>query len=248
MAFKDNFSKQADLYAQYRPNYPAELIDYVLSLSEEHILAWDCATGNGQVAVELTKKFNQVRATDASQKQIEKAFSDPKITYQVAQAQNSGLQEQSCDLITVAQAIHWFPFAEFYEEVKRVIKPGGVLAIWGYGLLKIEPSIDLIISQLYYNILGDKYWDAERKHLDNEYKTIPFPFPKMDTPHFVIQKNWHLADLIGYLNTWSSVQKYIQENQSNPIDLIINELKNKWQDENSLKPIVWDIYLLVSKF
>jgi SAM-dependent methyltransferase len=247
ISYKDNFSQQASDYAQYRPTYPPELIKYVASLVEEQDLAWDCATGNGQTALELTNYFPRIIATDASTKQIEQAFAHPQIKYQVATAEESGLPAHLIDLITVAQAAHWFQFDKFYAEVKRVAKPSAILAIWGYGLMQINPEIDRLIHQLYYEILGDTYWDKERKHLDKHYTTLPFPFTIIPSPTFQILRNWNLSELIGYLNTWSSVQKYININATNPIDLIAQELAKVWQNPDNQQLITWDIYLKVGK-
>jgi SAM-dependent methyltransferase len=247
MSYKDNFSAQSAIYAQYRPTYPPELIEYVAGLVEEPDLAWDCATGNGQTALELTHYFPRIMATDASTKQIEQAFAHPQIKYAIATAEESGLPDHLIDLITVAQAAHWFQFDKFYAEVRRIAKPNAILAIWGYGLMQISPEIDKVIHQLYYEILGDTYWDKERKHLDNHYTTIPFPFAIIPSPAFKIIRNWDLSDLVGYLNTWSSVQNYLKANATNPIDLIAQDLAKVWQSPDNQRLITWDIYLKVGR-
>ncbi|MCU0443581.1 MAG: class I SAM-dependent methyltransferase [Microscillaceae bacterium] len=247
MHYKDNFSIQASDYAKYRPSYPPELIEFVAHLAPNRGVAWDCATGNGQTAVELTQYFAQVIATDASTKQIEQAFAHPKVQYAVASAENSGLPDTSIDLVTVAQAAHWFQFDNFYQEIRRVVKPRAILAIWGYGLMQISPAIDQVIHRLYYQILGDTYWDKERKHLDNHYQTLPFPFALLPAPEFKIQRHWNLAELIGYLHTWSSVQNYIKKNTANPLDLIRDELTEVWKNPDNQHLTTWDIYLKVGE-
>ncbi len=244
--FKDNFSKQADLYARYRPLYPKDLYDYLESICEEKDLAWDCATGNGQVAFEIARFFDKVIATDASQAQIDFAKQSANIDYRVATAENSGLESESVSLITVGQAIHWFDFEKFYAEVSRVAKKNALLAIWGYGLHRIDAETDKVIDYFYKDIIGE-YWDKERKHIDNAYTTTPFPFEVLPSPVFQMQTSWNLEDLIGYLNTWSSVQKYIKTHQKNPVGLITPELEEIWGDTNREKLICWDIYLKVGK-
>jgi SAM-dependent methyltransferase len=245
MSFKDNFSSQAAVYAQFRPKYPSSMYDFLLSLCSERSLLWDCATGNGQVCEALAGNFSQIIATDASEAQIRNAVHLPNVEYRVASAEASGLESHSMDMITVAQAIHWFDFDKFYSEVRRVAKPNGLLAIWGYGLCSIQKDIDEIVLHLYSDILGEKYWDAERKHLDNHYQSIPFPFEALPCPKFYMELDWTLEEFVGYLSTWSSVQKYIRQNQQNPIDLVIDDLSKSWK-ENTYT-ISWELYLKVAR-
>ena len=246
MNWQDNFSQQATIYAQYRPQYPQSLYNSLQKIVKCHQLAWDCGTGNGQVATQLATFFKKVIATDASASQLAAAKLSPNVEYRLARADNSKLPSQSVDLITVAQAIHWFDIAAFYREVYRVAGDEAIIAIWGYGLLTISPAIDEIIRDLYTNILGG-YWDPQRKHLDEAYQTIPFPFPVIPTPIIKMQLFWSLPELIGYLNTWSSVQKFIAVNHDNPITQIEPLLQRAWNSNSNLKPITWDIYLRVGK-
>lgn len=246
MTWKDNFSKQASGYAQYRPHYPPVLFDFLNSLVTQKQLAWDCGTGNGQVAAQLASSFQHVVATDASQAQIAQADPVKNVEYRVATAENSGLPDHSVNLMTVAQAIHWFNFDGFYQEVKRVAAENAILAIWGYGLLRITPQLDAIIDRFYTDIVG-QYWDQERRHLDNAYQTIPFPFEQLDIPDFNMMLTWNLSELIGYLNTWSSVQKYIVQNENNPVTQIIPDLTSHWGKPELSRPIRWDIFMKVAK-
>ncbi len=246
MSWKDNFSQQADIYAQYRPHYPHTLFDFLSSLASQNQLAWDCGTGNGQVATQLASHFKKVVATDASQAQIEHASLLENIDYQVTTAENSGLDTHSVNLITVAQAIHWFNFEHFYQEVRRVASKDGILAVWGYGLLRITPQLDAIIDYLYTNIVG-QYWDQERRYLDHAYQTIPFPFEQLKIPNFKMTLAWSFPQLIGYLNTWSSVQKFIVQNDINPITQLTADLANCWGELESRKAIHWDIFMKVAK-
>ncbi len=244
--WKDNFSQQAAAYAQYRPQYPQTLYQLLQRIIKHHRLAWDCGTGNGQVATQLAIFFDKVIATDASTPQLAVAQSLPNLEYRLATAENSGLPSHSVDLITVAQAIHWFNIEAFYREVYRVARDEAIVAIWGYGLLTVSPAIDEIIRELYTNTLG-QYWDPARKHLDDAYQNIPFPFQIIPTPRFKMQLLWSLPELIGYLNTWSSVQKFITANNSNPVTLIEPTLQRMWDKHSILKPIAWDIYLKVGR-
>jgi SAM-dependent methyltransferase len=224
---KDNFSRQSDLYAQYRPGYPTELFDHILRFVKEKELAWDCGTGNGQSALHLSGHFKKIFATDISQKQLDHVLEKENIVYALEPAEKTSLADKTVDLITVAQAIHWFTFEDFYKEVKRVAKPGAVIAVWTYSLLRITDEIDRILHEYHFNTLGN-YWDPERKHVDDGYANIPFPFTETATPEFRIELNWSLADLEGYLNTWSALQKFIAENSYNPVKDVIKRVSEHW--------------------
>ncbi len=239
---KDNFSAQSSQYAQYRPDYPAELFEYILSVVKNKNIAWDCGTGNGQSAFQLSKRFKKVIATDISEKQLLKAEQADNILYSVQPAEKTNIESNSIDLITVAQAIHWFDFDKFYSEVKRVAARDSVIAVWCYSLLHISPEIDTLISNFHFNIL-EKYWDAERSYVDNGYRDIPFPFKKIVTPSFVIEKHWSIAELEGYLNTWSALQKYLTANKLNPVCELIEKIKPHWT--SSKQKVVFPVHLLL---
>lgn len=242
---KDNFSKQSDLYAKYRPVYPQALYSFLMSLVEHKNVAWDCATGNGQVANELANYFDTVYATDISEQQIKNADQKDNVIYRVERAESTSFDNNRFDLITVAQAIHWFNFERFYQEVNRTIKQHGVLAVIGYGLLKIDPSTDKIINHFYHNIIGP-YWDKERKFIDEYYQTIPFPFKEITSPQISNYLDWTRDELLGYLETWSAVQHYKKSENSNPLDFMSEKLKKAWPDDNS-KKIQFPLLLRVAR-
>lgn len=231
---KDNFSGHASDYAKYRPTYPHELISHLAGLTPEHHLAWDCATGNGQVAAMLSEYFAAVVATDISEKQIQNAVQQLNVTYKVEQAEKSSLADGSADMVVVAQAVHWFEFERFYSEVQRVLKPAGIIALLGYGLIKISPALDEVVEKLYDGLLAN-YWDTERRYIDAGYRTIPFPFRELDIPHFTIRYTWSLGDLLGYFNTWSAVKHYEQQQGQNPVQLIEQELQEKWEPKKQVE-------------
>lgn len=245
--FKDIFSKQAETYARFRPTYPPELYDFLLGQVKTKEVAWDCGTGNGQVAVVLAESFEKVYATDPTKSQIENAFPHPKVTYSISTAEKSGLPDHSVDLVTVAQAIHWFRFEEFYAEIRRVTKKDALLAVWGYGLSEIEPEIDSLIFALYADVLGDTYWEKERKHIENRYQSIPFPYETLTHPVFYMKKMWTPEHLIGYLNSWSSVQKYIQINKFNPVADFEEKLLKTWGDPVQAKEVKWELIMKLGK-
>ena len=227
---KDNFSKQADIYAKYRPHYPQALFDFILQQVEKKQNVWDCATGNGQSANVLAKYFENVFATDISQKQIDNAGQADNIYYSVQPAEQTNFAGDTFDLITVSQALHWFATEAFYKEVKRVSKPSCVFAAWSYSLLYVSPEIEKPIRSFYTNVIGP-YWDAERKYVDEEYKTIPFPFKEITAPKFDMEYYWTIEEMEGYLNTWSALQKFIAANNYNPVPEVIQQIIPYWKNE-----------------
>jgi ubiquinone/menaquinone biosynthesis C-methylase UbiE len=229
--FEDHFSKQSQLYAQYRPKYPEEIYAYLASIAPGHSLAWDCGTGNGQAAVGLAKYFDRVVATDASAEQISRAYAHPKVEYHVEPAEHVSLDGSSVDLVTVAVAIHWFNFDEFYREVKRVLKPDGVLAAWTYNLTEISPEIDPLIKRYYHEIVGD-YWPERIRYLEEEYKTIPFPLEDILPPTFAMQADWDLNQFAGFLDSWSATQRYREQKGQHPLERIWDQLVADWGNEN----------------
>jgi ubiquinone/menaquinone biosynthesis C-methylase UbiE len=241
---KDNFSKQAADYSKFRPQYPEEMIQYIISFVDDKSTALDLATGNGQVAHKLSAHFKNVFATDISQKQLDNAIQAENIIYHKESAEKTSFEDSQFDLIVVAQAVHWFKFEEFYKEIYRILKPEGIFAVMGYGLFFTNPQSDKILRHFYYNIVGP-YWDAERKYLDENYETIPFPFEEIPANKFQNQFIWTFEALIGYLQTWSSVQHYISKNNQNPIDLIYDELQVSWQRNN--QEVTFPLLLRIGK-
>ncbi|MEH6764749.1 MAG: class I SAM-dependent methyltransferase [Aequorivita antarctica] len=244
--FKDNFSKQSNAYQKYRPSYPKELFEYLSKISIDHHLAWDCATGNGQSAIGLVDYFEKVYATDPSEQQISNAASHPKITYKIEKAESSSLKNHSVDLITVAQALHWFDFEKFYAEVNRVLKPEGIIAVWTYSLPKISPEIDKIVLHFHDNIVSE-FWQRENQFVSEEYKTIPFPFKEIETRSFKFQKKITLEDLKGLLLSWSATQRYKDKNEVNPLLKIENHLQNFWHKPKATKLATWNIFIKVGR-
>ena len=243
---KDLFSKQSDLYAKYRPTYPAALIDYILGFVENKQFAWDCATGNGQAALLYANYFEKVFATDISEKQILNATPHPKIIYSISEAEKTSFADNSFDLITVSQAYHWLHFDGFYNEATRVGKNGCIVACWGYKLAVAEnKKIDELVKYFYVDIVG-KYWDAERKYVDAKYETVPFQFERLPSKEFFIDVEWNVDELFGYFSTWSSVQHYIKINNSNPIDEVESKIRAIWND-GSKKHFSFPVFLLIGK-
>lgn len=226
---KDLFSTQADVYARYRPTYPAELYDYIFSFVSGFDQAWDCATGNGQAALALSTRFRQVMATDHSQQQLDQATPRPNISYLRCKAEQSPFAENSFSLVTVAQSYHWFDFPAFQKEVERVLKPGGVLAIWGYNIPQgDDEKLNECIRYFYREVAGP-YWDPERKYIDEAYSTVGFDYHnELPSRNFYIQVEWDAEDLLGYFSTWSSVQHYLKDRGTDPVEAYRKTVLDHW--------------------
>ena len=244
--FKDHFSTQSAGYSKFRPDYPKAMYKYLSDIAEKHDLLWDCATGTGQAARGLSGHFKSVIATDASEKQVAEAVGPDNISFQVATAEKSGLNPASVDLITVAQALHWFVGEGFYQEAKRVLKKNGVIAVWSYNLLKIETEIDHIVNRLSDETLRN-YWPPERQIVRDNYQTIDFPFQEETVPEFHMTAEWTRGDLMGYLATWSSVVRYKAANGCDPLESISEELKVLWPDAEEPKKVIWPLTMRVGR-
>lgn len=245
MPAKDNFSSQSDQYAKYRPTYPKEFFNYLNSIVPGKQNAWDCGTGNGQVAHELAKTFDKVFATDISQSQIDHALQANNISYSVQPAESTNFNNHLFDLVIVAQAIHWFDFDRFYAEVRRTAKEHALLCVIGYGRVQISETIDALITNFYTNVIGN-YWDKERRYIDENYETIPFPFDEIQTPQFENRHQWSSKHLIGYLNTWSAVKHFIKQNGYNPVEPLRPEIELYWGNAAE-KEVVFPLLLRVGK-
>jgi SAM-dependent methyltransferase len=245
--FKDHFSTHAADYARSRPTYPPELFAFVASLPRDRGLAWDVGTGNGQAAVGLAAHFDRVVATDPSQEQLQSAFHHPGVEYRRAPAEDSGLEARSIDAVTVAQAVHWFDIDRFYAEVRRVLKPGGAVAIWCYTLTRVSPDIDAVIDRYYYETVGP-YWPRERRLVDDGYASLPFPFDEVPAPAFEIRLPWTLADMLAYLRTWSPTRLFMQANGSDPVGLVEPELAAAWGAHDAPRTVRWPIRMRAGLF
>ncbi|HSM72311.1 MAG TPA: class I SAM-dependent methyltransferase [Anaerolineales bacterium] len=246
MKFEDHFSTQSRQYAQFRPQYPDAIYAYFASIVPGHVLAWDCGTGNGQAAVGLAQHFERVYATDASADQIAHAYLHPNVEYHVESAEEVGLESASVDLVTVAQAVHWFDFDKFYAEVKRVLKPGGIVAVWTYHLPEISPLTDKALFRYYHEIL-DTFWSERIDYLEARYQTLPFPFEEISPPSFAMETRWDLGQLTGFIDSWSATQKYREQNGSHPLEEIWGELSDDWKDEKEKRLIRWPLHFRIGR-
>jgi SAM-dependent methyltransferase len=246
VSFKDHFSGLASAYVRYRPTYPPELAAYLAAVAPSRALALDLATGNGQAAVDLANHFDQVLASDASARQLAEAIAHPRVFYLRHPAERLPVRSGSADLIAVAQAAHWFDFDRFYAEARRVLRPGGVVALWTYGLFHIDAAIDAAMEHFYHEVVGP-YWPPERCYVEARYQTLPFPLAELPAPAFEIAMEWPLTDLISYLGTWSAVDRYRSVRGEDPLPEISGSLAALWPG-GGLKRVLWPIHLRAGCF
>lgn len=244
--FADHFSAHAADYRAFRPTYPPALFEYLAGLAPDRRMACDCGTGNGQAAVALAEHFERVVATDASEKQIAAAEPHPKVEYRVAPAEAAPLPDGSVDLVTVAQALHWFDHPRFYAEVRRVARPGAVLAAWTYDFHSVGPDLDPLLDRLQAEYVGP-YWPPERVYVSAGYRNIPFPFADVPAPAFALTADWPFDRLLGYMNTWSAVKRFAAANGFNPIDRLADEMRAAWGDPSGPREVRWHLHLRVGR-
>lgn len=242
--FKDHFSAQADDYACRRPGYPAELFDWLASVAPARGAALDVGTGNGQAALGLARHFERVRACDPSARQIAAARPHPRVEYALERAEAIGLPAASIDLLTVAQSAHWFDLALFYREARRVLRPGGVVALWTYSRFMAGPPVDALIEDFYRNVVGP-YWPRERRHVEEGYRHLPFPFEPLLPPPLALELRWSLDEVLGYLGTWSAVQRYRDARAGDPLALLATPLRTAWGVRR--RTLTWPLHLRVGR-
>jgi len=204
MATQDHFSRCASQYAAFRPRYPQTLYQWLAAIAPTRKRVWDCACGNGQASVDLVEHFQEVIGTDLSAEQLAHAAPHDRVAYRVAIAEDSKLPNAEFDLVTVAQALHWFDLDRFYAEVRRVLRPDGVLAVWCYGASEIPEACGNALLQHFYQEVIGPYWQPERRLVETGYRTMPFPVPELTAPDFSMVLDWSLNDLLGYMGSWSA--------------------------------------------
>jgi ubiquinone/menaquinone biosynthesis C-methylase UbiE len=243
--FKDHFSERASGYAAHRPHYSKELAEWLASLAPTEKLAWDVACGSGQLSTLLGDHFGRVVATDASRAQIAQAIPHPRVEYRVEPAERSSLDDASADLVTVAQAVHWLDLEAFYMEARRVARPGAAIALVAYHIAVIDRAVDEVIDEFYSRTL-DGYWPPERKHIETEYRDIPFPFERIEPPsrmHLRVQ--WDVEQMLGYIRTWSAVRAFEKENGPTRTERFAAGLRTAWGTRQ--RQVRWPIVILAGR-
>ena len=243
-AFKDHFSRQAAAYSRYRPAYPPELISYVAALAPSRGLAIDCATGSGQAAVALARHFERVIAVDGSVPQLIRAMPAAGVTYLAGLAERLPLRAACGDLVAAAQAAHWFGFERFYDECRRVLRPGGLVAVWAYEKFHVDPALDAVVDHFYVDVIG-RFWPPERRYIEAGYRDLPFPLAEEPAPAFTLATEWDLEQALGYFGSWSAVQRYRDSTGRDPLPELRCALEPHWAGR--LRRLEWPLHLRVGR-
>jgi len=243
--FKDHFSSVASEYARHRPGYPPELFAFLASLPARRERAWDCATGNGQAAVGLAAHFRRVVGSDASLEQLARAQRAPGVAYWRALAERTGLRDGVVDMATSAQGVHWFDFGAFWAEVRRVLVPGGCVAVWTSYTTQVAPAVDAVLERFRERVRD--YWPPERRWVEEQYRPLPFPFAEIAAPEFAVREEWNLDRLLGYLGTWSASRRYRELSGEDPVALARAELAAAWGDPSRRRLVRQPIHLRVGR-
>jgi len=242
-SFKDHFSAQSADYRRYRPHYPDAMLARVASLAPSRGLAIDCATGTGQAALGLARHFERVAAVDGSAAQLRNASRAPGVAYLAGVAEQLPLQAGCASLLAAAQAAHWFDPDRFFAECRRVLVPGGIVALWTYGVVRISGPVDAVVDRFYETTLGG-YWPPERRHVDEGYRSLPFPLERIELPSFEMETDWTLDETIGYLATWSALVRFRETTGADPLPALRQELARCWPVQGRLR-LRWPVHLLV---
>ena len=233
MSNAELFVTVAREYASFRPGYPPELFAWLARVSPSLNNVWDCGCGSGQASTALAEHFQVVHATDIAAEQIAAAKPHPRVTYSVAPAEHSGLAAASVDLVTVAQALHWFDVDAFYDEARRVARPGALIVVWNYPRPKfIDAQLDQSFSDFYSDVVGP-YWPPERRHIEANYSTLPFPFEPVEAPPFALELDWNLQQVAGYVSSWSATARYRKSQGTDPVPQLVESLGAIWPGDGA---------------
>ena len=239
--FPDHFSGQASAYAKFRPRYPAVLFHYLALRAPGTRLAWDCGTGSGQAAVGLANRFAHVVATDPSDAQLANAQRHVRVTYRRT-LYESGIEPGTAQLVTAAQALHWFDIDAFVGEARRVLEPGGLLAAWCYSLCRIERMIDDLI-EYFYRVTVGAFWPPQRKLVDDGYRTVALPIDELDVPPFEMLIDMTLPQFLGYIETWSAVQRCIASRGREPLEAFTRAIGERWGAPSRLRRVTFPLHI-----
>lgn len=231
-------------YANFRPTYPQQLVDELARVTPHHRVAVDVGCGTGQLTGLLAGSFEEVIGIDPSADQIKNARPHDRVRYAVAPAEQLPVEDASVDLITVAQAAHWFDLPKFYDEVRRIAAPGAVIALVSYGVNELDPDLTDRFLKFYTDEIGP-YWPPERAIVDEGYRTILFPFEELEVPPIHIESKLTLEGLLGYFSTWSAVRAATEAGRGDILQSFAVDLAELWGDPEAARTVRWPLGMRV---
>lgn len=238
--FAHLFSGHAATYAAYRPTYPRQLYDWLSSLVPARSLAWDVGTGNGQVAQGLVGHFERVLATDPSAEQLAAAVPHDRIAYRRA-TYDSALPDQSVDLVTVGQALHWFDLDAFFAEVRRVLRPQGVFAAFAYVLSQVTPEVDAVTYH-FHDVTVWAHWQPEHHRIREGYRSMALPIKEMKAPAFAMRSEMTVEQYLGFHRSWSATQRLLAAGGAEAVERFELEVRAAWGREPT-REVTWPMFL-----
>ena len=244
--FPDHFSSNASKYALARPTYPPALAQWLAEKSPRSGTVWEAGCGSGQLTTSLADYFSQVIATDASAQQLAQAPAHDHITYRCVAAEAFEAAPQSIDAAVVAQAVHWFDLPAYYQAVSRVLVPGGLVALICYGRFKISQEIDILTHQFHQLDLAQA-WPAQRRHVDENYANLDFPFARLLAPNLAITQDWDLRQLLDYIETWSALRTLEKNGHYGRYESFCEKLTAAWGNPTTARRIRWPLTVLAGR-
>lgn len=242
----DHFSSVSAAYSAFRPRYPAELLEFFSSIARRHGVAWDCGAGSGQATSDIARHFGFVVGTDLSSEQVARAPRDHRIGWAACSAERAAIRSKSVDAIAVAQALHWFADDAFYSEARRVASGRDApIVAWTYSTPRMDGEVGAVLHRYIFGDVGP-YWPPERKLVETEYRTIPFPFERIGAPTFSLENHWMLPQVLGYMRSMSATARFVKANGKDPVTGVEPELRALWRDE-APRRIVWPVIVLAGR-
>lgn len=228
-------ASHARIYSKFRPTYPKALLDiltgYLVRSGSDQDTVVDIGCGSGQSTFYLQDSFKHCIGVDISKAQVQEAQKKceemhcKNVEFRVGNGMDLPMETASANAVTIAQAWHWMANLEkFYSECKRILKPHGCLAVYGYGNVHLKNELcNQLVRDFYKNTLTG-CWHKERCHIDNEYAEVDLPFSNVERHDIEMPKTYTVEDFIGYVSTWSGYEKYCA---INPNNTVLQDLQEK---------------------
>jgi SAM-dependent methyltransferase len=195
--------------------------------------------------VSLGDYFEHVIATEPSRAQIDAAERHPHVEYRCEKAEQSTLGDASVDLAVAAQAAHWFDWPRYVAEVERVARPGALVALVSYGILRVDGEAGTLVEHYYRDVVGP-YWPPGREHVENGYRDLAWPWPAVEAPAIDMVAEWTRDELVGYVTTWSATVKLVDQVGPAPFEAFRTELAAVWPEQER-RTVTWPLAIRLAR-